>query len=243
MDLQVLRTLGQIAGIGGLALGVFLLLFRAVIQKSVFRMLTEEQSYRLLRLVILCVWSIAVIGIFALVYMPPPSTKTGEGGYTPRPFKGPSFKLTTETMRVKAATPAGQQEIEITYSTNSIGMKLVKIPAGEFKMGGEEPLEEFQRKANIPFWDRFYWGTSWAELFTNGYPQHGVKITMPFYMSAFEVTQQEYKNIMEKNPSSFSWKGERNPVDSVSWSDAREFCDRLSVRECLRYRLPTEAEW
>jgi hypothetical protein len=63
MTADVLRVVGQVAGIGGIALGVFLLLFREVIRKKVFPMLTREQGYRLLRMVLVLVWSVAVLGV------------------------------------------------------------------------------------------------------------------------------------------------------------------------------------
>ena len=65
MDTDLLKTLGQILGIGGLALGVFFLLFREVIRKSIFPTLKKDDAYRLLRLITVLIWSIAVIGIAA----------------------------------------------------------------------------------------------------------------------------------------------------------------------------------
>lgn len=65
MEASVLKIVGQVAGIGGLALGVLLLLFRQVIAKNIFASLTKEQSYRLLRLILTFVWSIAALGIVA----------------------------------------------------------------------------------------------------------------------------------------------------------------------------------
>ena len=81
----------------------------------------------------------------------------------------------------------------------------------------------------------------------------------PFFMGRYEVTQAEFQAIMGTNPSHF--RGPDLPVENVSWFDAIEYCNRLSIREGLRpaytingeeviwdrnangYRLPTEAEW
>jgi formylglycine-generating enzyme required for sulfatase activity len=121
--------------------------------------------------------------------------------------------------------------------TNSIGMKLALIPAGEFLMGS--PETELDRRADEP--------------------QHRVRITKPFYLGVYEVTQAEYERVMGTNPSAFSTGGlkpnkvsgndtSRYPVENVSWEDAVEFCRKLSSRPeeqraGRRYRLPTEAEW
>lgn len=62
--------MGKIAGIGGLALGTLLILFRDVVRKNIFSNLTREQSYKLLRLIIVLVWSVAIIGIAAWLIAP-----------------------------------------------------------------------------------------------------------------------------------------------------------------------------
>lgn len=80
-----------------------------------------------------------------------------------------------------------------------------------------------------------------------------------FYISAYEVTQKEYSELMNSNPSMFT--GEKLPVESISWIDAIKFCNALSEKAGLTpaytitengvnwdkssdgYRLPTEAEW
>jgi len=59
----MLKTFGQIAGIGGLALGVMLLVFRSVIAKNIFPRLDKQDAYRLLRLIIVLAWSVGVLGI------------------------------------------------------------------------------------------------------------------------------------------------------------------------------------
>ncbi|MBC8426491.1 SUMF1/EgtB/PvdO family nonheme iron enzyme [bacterium] len=104
--------------------------------------------------------------------------------------------------------------------TNSLGMKLKLIPAGEFQMGSPESEEN-----------------RWSD---EG-PQHRVRITRPFYLGVYEVTQSEYEAVMGSNPSKF--KGARLPVETVSWEEAMDFCRKLSATEGVEYRLPTEAEW
>ncbi|MCP4614135.1 MAG: formylglycine-generating enzyme family protein [Planctomycetes bacterium] len=114
--------------------------------------------------------------------------------------------------------------------TNSIGMTLVYIPPGEFMMGSRDSAEEVTKK-----------GSANSSNFTDEHPRHRVKITNGFYMGKTEVTQFQYEEIMNNNPSHF--KGQNNPVEKVSWNDAVEFCRELSKKEGKTYRLPTEAEW
>jgi len=102
---------------------------------------------------------------------------------------------------------------------NTIDMVLVPIPAGGFMMGS--PESEPERYGNET--------------------QHLVKITKPFYLSAHEVTQAQYEQVMGNNPSES--KGDTKPVEIVKWNDAVVFCGKLSLREGVEYRLPTEAEW
>lgn len=67
MTLELLKTLGQIAGIGGIALGIFLILYRDIIRKKIFPQLTKQQGFQLLILITVLVWSIALAGIGAWV--------------------------------------------------------------------------------------------------------------------------------------------------------------------------------
>jgi formylglycine-generating enzyme required for sulfatase activity len=72
-------------------------------------------------------------------------------------------------------------------------------------------------------------------------PAHTVTLTKPFYMGKYDVTQEQYAQLIRANPSNF--KGKDNPVEQVSWDDALAFCKKLSELSHQAVRLPTEAEW
>ena len=122
------------------------------------------------------------------------------------------------------AKPLVQPEKELSLAenhTNSIGMKFKLIQPGEFLMGS--PADDPDKSSKET-------------------PQHRVRITKPYYLGVYEVTQGEYQKVMGKNPSEF--KGLTRPVEQVSWEDATEFCRKLSQMDTrFNYRLPTEAEW
>ena len=62
-----------------------------------------------------------------------------------------------------------------------------------------------------------------------------------FYMAEMPVTQALWFAVMGDNPSHF--RGDRLPVERVSWEDCQEFIKRFSLQTGIRFRLPTEAEW
>jgi formylglycine-generating enzyme required for sulfatase activity len=101
---------------------------------------------------------------------------------------------------------------------NSIGMEFSLIPAGEFQMGSDNGRQDEK-------------------------PVHKVRISRPFYLGTYEVTQQQWIEIMGDNPSQYQ-DGPRQPVENVSWEDVQEFIRRLNQHEGgSKYRLPSEAEW
>ena len=113
----------------------------------------------------------------------------------------------------------------------------VSIPNGEFmQFAWIEP-------------GNFLMGTEDEDL-PNGadeIPAHEVTISTGFYMSIFEITQGQWRAVMETNP----WKFERytidhihSPASHISWEDVQEFIAVLNEFEGGSvYRLPTEAEW
>ena len=65
----MLRMMGQIAGIGGLAICVFLLLFRNIIGKAIFPKLTKEQAYKLLNRIVFLIFLLAIVGIASWTFV------------------------------------------------------------------------------------------------------------------------------------------------------------------------------
>ena len=151
------------------------------------------------------------------------------------------------TERKKSPSPRPDPE----FLTTRVGqIKLKQIPAGTFLMGSPD-----------------------GEGDADEHPQREIRISRPFYLGIYEVTQAQYQAVMGQNPSYFSSTGEgkdavanqstdQHPVEAVSWLDAVKFCNALSEKEGLRpfysidretvrvldwhgtgYRLPTEAEW
>ena len=72
-------------------------------------------------------------------------------------------------------------------------------------------------------------------------PAHEVILTKPFYLGKFELTQEQFQQVMGGNPSYF--KGRDLPVENVSWDEAQEFCKKASEKTGHAIRLPTDAEW
>ncbi|MCX9011180.1 MAG: SUMF1/EgtB/PvdO family nonheme iron enzyme [Candidatus Methanoperedens sp.] len=102
--------------------------------------------------------------------------------------------------------------------TNSMGMEFVLIPAGEFIMGSEEYGWDLEK------------------------PVRTVTINKPFYLGVYPVTQRQWEELMEDNPSYF--EGNELPVERVSWNDVQEFIIKLNEQEGEnKYYLPSEAEW
>jgi formylglycine-generating enzyme required for sulfatase activity len=142
-------------------------------------------------------------------------------------------------------------------TTNSLGMKFMPVPAGEFQMGSPDS-DRYNSAAQDPD-------------YLSERPRHRVTITKPFMMSMYEVTVAQFRSFVEAtgykssaestggfHVSSYgdfqhqpktNWRtpgfpqGDDHPVVHVTSADAEQFCRWLSEKEGKRYRLPTEAEW
>ncbi len=109
---------------------------------------------------------------------------------------------------------------QLEFYIDSLSFQMLRIPAGQFKMGslvdeeGHQPNEE---------------------------PIRLIEISKPFYMGQYEVTQAQFKIVMGNNPSKV--KGDLLPVDQVTYPQALEFCKKLSQLIDVTVTLPTEAQW
>ena len=140
-------------------------------------------------------------------------------------------------------TDGGVEDISTSAATEKSEVGTVNIPegfvlieGGTFQMGSPET-------------------EGWR---SDDETQHTVTVSN-FYMSQYELTQEEYEKVMGNNPSNFS--GSDLPVENISWLDAVSYCNARSESEGLTpvytidgqnvswnrsangYRLPTEAEW
>ena len=163
---------------------------------------------------------------------------------TPRKLETDSWG---ETEQIKETEQIEETEVGDTLNqtiseTVTPSEEFVYITGGTYEMGSP---------------DTENWRTSDETL-------HTVTVS-DFYISAYELTQEEYEAVMGNNPSTFS--GENLPVENVSWLDAVAYCNTRSEQEGLTpvysidddtatgnvtvswnrgadgYRLPTEAEW
>ncbi len=165
----------------------------------------------------------------------------------------PLLSCVQRYLELKANDPEAQslqKKIEkLTTITSARGIKLRRIPSGRFYMGSHDS-DEYLRN--------------------NEHPQHRVQITRNLFVGVYPVTQGDFSQLMEFNPS-VAADDENCPVDSVTWYSAIEFCNKMSELERLApfyelhrikrraagsiesaqvstlggdgYRLLTEAEW
>ncbi len=162
-------------------------------------------------------------------YEPTPKSKATveeKKGPPPAPKPDADRDSTVAPKLVKASgatVPPGQ-------ITNSIGMNLVLIPAGEFRMGSPDSDKDASNDEKR---------------------QHQVRITRPFYLGTTEVTRGQFRRFVDEAgyKTTAEWQGtspeqtDEHPVVNASWNDAVAFAAWMSRKEGQTYRLPTEAEW
>jgi formylglycine-generating enzyme required for sulfatase activity len=132
-------------------------------------------------------------------------------------------KITVDSSTHETSVLRTLEKNGVSFLNQSI--KLVYVASGEFKMG-ENVISHLKSKK-----------------------YRNVKISRPYLIGKFEITQKQYISI--KKQHSFSWENDELPVVKVKWKDANDFCKRLTAIEKKAgripvnyvYRLPTEAEW
>jgi len=124
-------------------------------------------------------------------------------------------------VQLKAADTLGIP-VEKTLPRSGIVLRL--IPAGAVRMGDPD--------------------------IANAWPDNEIlqetRLTKPFYLGEYEVTQEQWRKVMGSNPAHFKEAGVNAPVECVSWHDCTNFMAKLAELEDMSersFRLPTEAEW
>lgn len=142
--------------------------------------------------------------------------------------------------------------------TNSVGMELVRIPAGEFRMGNDGEIDYTQVATDAVHASYIRKGgpnphikngppmaanpLEWDET-----PSHQTRITTAYYMASKPVTNEQYERFRPEHRALRGKRGYSHGDDDavlyVSWHDAIAYTKWLSEKEGRPYRLPTEAEW
>jgi formylglycine-generating enzyme required for sulfatase activity len=134
----------------------------------------------------------------------------------------------SESIFIPGSSIRGKLRFNPILVNTSRSLEMMRIPAGSFLMGS--PENELERS-------------------TDEGPQHEVVLSQ-FFLAKYPITQAQWRVIaampqvnreLKADPSHF--KGDDLPVEQVSWYEAVEFCDRLTLATNRQYRLPTEAEW
>ena len=128
--------------------------------------------------------------------------------------------------------------------TNSIGMEFAKIPSGSFTLGTSTP----NCPKDDPFTAKNEYDDCLGSISKDETPARR-KNVKSFYMQTTEVTQLQYYKVMGKNPAHFKaeklgYDSRHNPIETVSWNDAKRFVKKLNQKENTNvYFLPTETQW
>lgn len=121
---------------------------------------------------------------------------------------------------------AAQDSVLTVALPDGQSMELVWVAGGTYEMGGST-----QKDVKVTY--------------AASRPLHTVTLN-GYHIGRYEVTQGQWRAVMGENPSKFSAAGgvgDSLPVESVSWTEAVQFCTLLSQMTGHIFRLPTEAEW
>ena len=134
--------------------------------------------------------------------------------------KQPTTQNSTAAKKQTTTTKPAKTPTVKTYEVNGMTFQMVEVRGSTFTMGA----------------------TSEQGSDTRDYekPDHSVTLSS-YYIGKTEVTQELWQAVMGSNPSYY--KGDRKPVESVSWDDSQTFISKLNSLTGKKFRLPTEAEW
>ncbi len=132
-------------------------------------------------------------------------------------------KQSTEAPSETAENETDEENIQVIELNlnNKVSLELVKVEAGSYTMSAND-----------------------GENYENEVP-HTATLTQDYYIGKYEVTQEQWDSVMGSNPSYF--KGDKLPVEQVSWYDAMDFCEKLNksgkAPSGYHFTLPTETQW
>ena len=175
-----------------------------------------------------------------LVLVPTLLMAQAAGGAIKRPVKKQQTTTTTKPTKKQQTTPKPKQQAKPKQETTvrqttpipsqqsqtlspilqTLINNMVRVEGGTFTMGATSEQG--------------------SDADDDEKPAHQVTLSS-FSIGKYEVTQEEWQTVMGTNPSNF--KGDRRPVEEVSWEDCQEFIRKLNALTGKRFRLPTEAEW
>ena len=133
---------------------------------------------------------------------------------------GTSAAVKEYTMTGFDSTQTGEQILTVYYQGKSASFSITVIEQEYISMvevtGGQ-------------------WFSMGSNIAADSYPPHQVILTC-FYIGKYEITQKEYFDITGTNPSAYNGENRDNfPVETISWYDAVEFCNKLSEHDGLTH--------
>lgn len=105
------------------------------------------------------------------------------------------------------------------FMVDGVKFRMIYVKGGEFMMGANE--QDYESRDNEK-------------------PAHKV-ILSDYWIGETQVTQELWQAVMGNNPSCF--KGEKLPIEQVSWNDCQLFISKLNELTGQHFCLPTEAQW
>ncbi len=127
-----------------------------------------------------------------------------------------------ESKAAGGKTKSPPKELQVDLG-GGVKLEMVLIPAGELLMGSPDSDNNAGRDEK---------------------PQHRVRITKPFYLGKYPVTEEQWGAVMGNNPNSV--KNAKNPAENVTWDECQQFVKKLNAKSGTgggRFQVPSEAQW